>query len=43
MSDHEDEMDVDVPKDVQSGADNASGKKRIVADLPVEAQDNLPW
>lgn len=36
-------MDVDAPKDVQFSSDNASGKKRTVADLPVEAQDNLPW
>lgn len=36
-------MDVDTPKDVQFSSDNASGKKRTVADLPVEAQDNLPW
>ena len=37
-------MDVDVPsKEVQFSSDNASGKKRSAADLPVEAQDNLPW
>ncbi|OQD60213.1 hypothetical protein PENPOL_c026G02103 [Penicillium polonicum] len=43
MSDYEDGMDVDTRKDVQFSSDNASGKKRTVADLPVEAQDNLPW
>lgn len=44
MSDYEDGMDVDTPsKDVQFSSDNASGKKRAPADLPVEAQDNLPW
>ncbi|KAJ5466576.1 Replication factor C subunit 3 [Penicillium diatomitis] len=44
MSDYEDEMDVDAPtKDVQFSSENASGKKRTVADLPVQAQDNLPW
>lgn len=43
MSDYEDEMDVDAPKDVQFSSDNASGKKRTAADLPVEALDNLPW
>lgn len=44
MSDYEDDMDVDAPsKDLQFGSDNASGKKRTAADLPVEAQDNLPW
>lgn len=37
-------MDVDVPsKDaIQFSASDTKGK-RIVADLPVEAQDNLPW
>ncbi|KAK5058808.1 hypothetical protein LTR84_011072 [Exophiala bonariae] len=48
MSDYEDEMDVDVipSKDtsIQFSSDNTTGKqKRIVADLPVEAEDNLPW
>ncbi|KAJ5626495.1 hypothetical protein N7528_003922 [Penicillium herquei] len=43
MSDYEDEMDVDAPNEVQFSSDNAAGKKRTVADLPVEAQDNLPW
>ncbi|KAJ5786542.1 uncharacterized protein N7503_011754 [Penicillium pulvis] len=43
MSDYEDEMDVDTSKDVQFSSDNAAGKKRTVADLPVEALDNLPW
>lgn len=45
MSDYEDNMDVDASKDVQfSSSDNANGKaKRTAADLPVEAQDNLPW
>jgi hypothetical protein len=43
MSDYDDEMDVDAPsKDVQFSAESA-GKKRTAADLPVEAQDNLPW
>jgi hypothetical protein len=43
MSDIEDQMDVDAPKEVQFSSDNASGKKRTAADLPVEALDNLPW
>ncbi|KAJ5688825.1 hypothetical protein N7462_003217 [Penicillium macrosclerotiorum] len=44
MSDYEDEMEVDAPsKDVQFSSDNASGKRRTAADLPVAAQDNLPW
>lgn len=45
MSDVEDAMDVDVPSSkVQFSSDNTSAKaKRPAADLPVEAQDNLPW
>lgn len=44
MSEYEDEMDVDAPSmDVQFSSENASGKKRTAADLPVNAQDNLPW
>ena len=48
MSDFEDDdMDIDGPppsKSVQFGSNNTDAKgKRIVADLPVEAQDNLPW
>ncbi|KAJ9616997.1 Subunit of heteropentameric Replication factor C (RF-C) [Cladophialophora chaetospira] len=48
MSDYEDDMDVDVAppksKDIQFSADGNAGKqKRIVADLPIEAEDNLPW
>ena len=49
MSDFEDDMDVDIdgphPKStIQFSSDNTGAKgKRIVADLPVEAEDNLPW
>ncbi|PYH48483.1 replication factor C subunit 3 [Aspergillus saccharolyticus JOP 1030-1] len=46
MSDYEDEMDVDVPSKnaIQFSSDNTSAKsKRPAADLPIEAQDNLPW
>jgi len=47
MSDYEDEMDVDAPpaRDVPLfGADNTSSKgKRSAANLPVEAEDSLPW
>lgn len=43
MSDVEDGMDVDTPG-VQFNSDNTAGKaKRTVADLPVEAEDSLPW
>lgn len=49
MSDYEDDMDVDVDglpskSTLQFSSDNTGSKgKRIVADLPVEAEDNLPW
>ncbi|KEF51876.1 replication factor C subunit 3/5 [Exophiala aquamarina CBS 119918] len=48
MSDYEDEMDVDIvpskDKAIHFSSDNTAGKqKRIVADLPIEAEDNLPW
>ena len=47
MSDFEDEMDIDAPPQksaIQFSSDNAAARgKRIVADLPVEAEDNLPW
>jgi replication factor C subunit 3/5 len=50
MSDYEDEMDVDIEPRVKQkdnimfGSDNTAVKgKRIAADLPVEAEDNLPW
>lgn len=45
MSDIEDDMDVDVPdKSISFSADGAAGKqKRIVADLPVDIGDSLPW
>lgn len=45
MSDFEDEMDIDVPpsKDITfSSAETAKGK-RSAANLPVEAEDSLPW
>ncbi|PGH21321.1 hypothetical protein AJ80_03372 [Polytolypa hystricis UAMH7299] len=45
MSDFEDEMDVDGPSKhaIQFSADAGAKGKRVVADLPVEAEDNLPW
>lgn len=44
MSDYEDEMDVDAPASIQFSSHNTDAKaKRPVADLPVEAEDNLPW
>lgn len=45
MSDFEDEMDVDSAaqtKDVVFSADATKGK-RSTANLPVEAEDSLPW
>lgn len=46
MSDFEDGMDIDVPapsKDVTFSSDNTAKGKRSVANLPVEAEDSLPW
>jgi replication factor C subunit 3/5 len=46
MSDFEDEMDVDVPatadKAIKFGGETSKGK-RSAANLPVEAEDSLPW
>lgn len=46
MSDFEDEMDVDgdVPsKDITFSSDPFAKGKRSTANLPVEAEDSLPW
>ncbi|KAI9744252.1 MAG: hypothetical protein M1818_002404 [Claussenomyces sp. TS43310] len=47
MSDYEDDMDVDAPpvKDtIMFNSDNTNSKgKRSAANLPVEAEDTLPW
>jgi replication factor C subunit 3/5 len=46
MSDYEDEMDVDAPAQKASlfSSDNTGTKgKRSAANLPVEAEDTLPW
>ncbi|KAK1773763.1 P-loop containing nucleoside triphosphate hydrolase protein [Copromyces sp. CBS 386.78] len=45
MSDFEDEMDIDVPvtKDIMFAATNTAKGKRSAANLPVEAEDSLPW
>lgn len=45
MSDFEDEMDIDVPtsKDIVFSSDNTAKGKRSAANLPVEAEDTLPW
>lgn len=45
MSDIEDEMDVDAPiskDEITFSSGNKSGK-RSAANLPVEAEDSLPW
>jgi len=46
MSDFEDEMDVDdgpsISRDIQFSSEAAKGK-RSAANLPVEAEDSLPW
>lgn len=47
MSDFEDDMDVDVEPSAPSvlfSSDNSNAKgKRSAANLPVEAEDSLPW
>lgn len=45
MSDIEDEMDVDAPisKDDITFSSGNKGGKRSAANLPVEAEDSLPW
>lgn len=45
MSDIDDEMDIDVPvsKDVTFSSENTAKGKRSAANLPVEAEDSLPW
>lgn len=47
MSDYEDDMDVDAPPAydaVTFNSDNTNSKgKRSAANLPVEAEDSLPW
>ena len=47
MSDFEDEMDVDIPpagSTVLFSSNNTNTKgKRTAANLPVEAEDSLPW
>jgi replication factor C subunit 3/5 len=47
MSDFGDDMEVDedAPQNViQFSSENTAAKgKRIVADLPIAAEDNLPW
>lgn len=45
MSDIENEMDVDAPapsKDILFSSEVTKGK-RTTANLPVEAEDSLPW
>ncbi|KAL8948586.1 MAG: hypothetical protein Q9222_005237 [Ikaeria aurantiellina] len=47
MSDYEDDMDVDAPpvkEAITFSSDNTNAKgKRSAANLPVEAEDSLPW
>lgn len=45
MSDFEDDMDIDIPpsKDISFAPENANKGKRSAANLPVEAEDSLPW
>jgi replication factor C subunit 3/5 len=46
MSDFEDDMDIDAPAvhdNVLFSSDNTTKGKRSAANLPVEAEDSLPW
>ncbi|CAK7213257.1 Subunit of heteropentameric Replication factor C (RF-C) [Sporothrix bragantina] len=47
MSDHEDAMDVDPPaggnNSILFSAESSKGKRSTAANLPVEAEDSLPW
>lgn len=44
MSDYEDEMDVDAPAaSIQFTSEKNEKGKRSAANLPVEAEDSLPW
>lgn len=47
MSDFEDDMEIDAPvarNTVMFNSDNTNSKgKRSAANLPVEAEDSLPW
>lgn len=48
MSDYEDDMDVDVDAPIVTdtvmfSSDNTTKGKRSAANLPVEAEDTLPW
>jgi hypothetical protein len=47
MSDYEDEMELDAPVKKHDTAlfssDNTTKGKRSAANLPVEAEDSLPW
>ena len=43
MADSGDEMDVDVPSNDITFSSDAKQGKRSAANLPVEAEDTLPW
>ncbi|KAJ9149792.1 Replication factor C subunit 3 [Pleurostoma richardsiae] len=49
MSDFEDDMDIDAPvssratKDITFSSDDTAKGKRSAANLPIEAEDSLPW
>lgn len=47
MSDYDDDVDMDATTDgaaIKFSSDNTNTKgKKIIADLPVGAEDNLPW
>lgn len=47
MSDYDDDMELDAPpvkESITFNSDNTNAKgKRSAANLPVEAEDSLPW
>lgn len=43
MADSGDEMDVDVPSNDITFSSDAKQGKRSAANLPIEAEDSLPW
>lgn len=44
MSDFEDAMDIDPPaSSIKFSAESSKGKRITAANLPVEAEDTLPW
>jgi len=46
MSDYDEDMDMDAPparEELMFSSENTAKGKRSAANLPVEAEDSLPW